>query len=105
MTSTGIPFLLVFLLVLLWALGLRVTKEWPRWKAMQAGSPVEKQLRGKMKNLINSIADIDELHATGKIAEKEYWKKRHELKAKAVALLKAGPSKNSRLYATSGSHR
>jgi len=104
-TSVGIPFLLCFLLVLLWALGIRVSKEWPRWKAKQQGSPVQKQFRAKLDTLINSIADIDELYASGKIAEKKYWKDRLELKAKAVAILKAGPSSKSKPYASRGSHR
>jgi hypothetical protein len=103
-TSVGIPFLLCFLLVLLWALGIRIAKEWPRWKAKQQGSPVQKQFRAKMDTLINSIADIDELFASGKIAEKQYWKERLELKAKAVAILKAGPSTKSKPYARPGPH-
>ena len=104
-TSVGVPFLLCFLLVLLWALGIRVAKEWPRWKARQQGSPVQKQFRAKMETLVNSIADIDELFASGKIAEKQYWKERLELKAKAVAILKAGPSSKSKPHAAPGSHR
>ncbi|MEJ2008499.1 MAG: hypothetical protein P8Z30_10155 [Acidobacteriota bacterium] len=103
-TSVGVPFLLCFLLVLLWALGIRVAKEWPRWKAKQAGSPVQKQFQAKMDSLINSIADIDELFTAGKIAEKQYWKERLELKAKAVAILKGGPSTKSKPYAAPGSH-
>jgi hypothetical protein len=103
-TSVGIPFLLCFLLVLLWALGIRVAKEWPRWKAKQQGSPVQKQFRTKLDTLINSIADLDELFASGKIAEKQYWKERLELKAKAVAILKGGPATKSKPYASRGSH-
>jgi len=103
-TSVGIPFLLCFLLVLLWALGIRVAKEWPRWKARQTGSPVQKQFQAKMDSLINSIADIDELFAAGKISEKQYWKERLELKAKAVAILKGGPSTKSKPYAPPGSN-
>ena len=103
-TSVGIPFLLCFLLVLLWALGIRVSKEWPRWKAKQQGSPVQKKFKAKLDTLINSIADIDELFAAGKISEKKYWKERLELKAKAVAILKAGPStKTDKPYASRGS--
>ena len=102
-TSVGVPFLLCFLLVLLWALGIRVAKEWPRWKAKQQGSPVQKKFRAKLDTLINSIADIDELFASGKIPEKKYWKERLELKAKAVAILKAGPSTKSKPYASRGS--
>ncbi|HEX5413734.1 MAG TPA: hypothetical protein VFZ27_17965 [Terriglobia bacterium] len=99
-TSVGIPLLLCFLLVLLWALGIRVSKEWPRWKARQQGSPVQKQFRARLDTLINSIADIDELYASGKIPDKQYWKERLELKAKAVAILKAGPSTKSKPYAS-----
>ena len=104
-TAVGVPFLLCFLLVLLWALGIRVAKEWPRWKARQEGSPVQKQFRAKLDTLVNSIADIDELYASGKIAEKKYWKERLELKAKAVAILKGGPSSKSKPYASRESHR
>jgi hypothetical protein len=103
-TSVGIPLLLCFLLTLLWALGIRVAKEWPRWKAKQTGSPVQQQFQAKMDTLINSIADIDELFATSKIAEKQYWKERLDLKAKAVAILKAGPSTKSKPYASRKSH-
>lgn len=99
-TSVGVPLLLCFLLVLLWALGIRASKEWPRWKARQQGSPVQKQFRARLDTLINSIADIDELYASGKIPEKQYWKERLELKAKAVAILKAGPSTKSKPYAS-----
>jgi len=99
-TSVGVPLLLCFLLVLLWALGIRASKEWPRWKARQQGSPVQKQFRARLDTLINSIADIDELYASGKIPEKQYWKERLELKAKAVAILKVGPSTKSKPYAS-----
>src|SRR5690242_4757405 len=99
-TSVGVPLLLCFLLVLLWALGIRALKEWPRWKARQQGSPVQKQFRARLDTLINSIADIDELYASGKIPEKQYWKERLELKAKAVAILKVGPSTKSKPYAS-----
>jgi hypothetical protein len=91
-SAVGVPLLLCFLLVLLWALGIRTAKEYPRWKARQQGSPVQKKFQAKMENLLNSIADLDELFASGKIAEKQYWKERLELKAKAAALLKKEPS-------------
>ena len=104
-TAVGVPFLLCFLLVLLWALGIRVSKEWPRWKAKQKGSPVQKQFRAKLDTLISSIADIDELYASGKLPEKKYWKDRLELKAKAVAILKTGPSSKSKPYASRGPNR
>ena len=80
-----------------------MAKEWPRWKAKQQGSPVQKKFRAKLDTLVNSIADIDELFASGKIPEKKYWKERLELKARAVAILKAGPSTKSKPYASRGS--
>ena len=98
-SAVGVPLLLCFLLVLLWALGIRVAKEWPRWKAGQKSSPVQKQFRAKLDAILNSISDLDELFAAGKVAEKQYWKERLELKAKAVALLKKGPSEKSKPYA------
>jgi len=104
-TSVGVPFLLCFLPVLLWALGIRVAKEWPRWKARQKGSPIQKQQQAKMDTLINSIADLDELFASGKVPEKQYWKERLELKARAVAILKSGSSGKSKPYAASGPSR
>lgn len=91
--AVGIPLLLCFLLVLLWALGIRATKEYPRWKARQKGSAVQKKYQAKMETVLNSIADLDELFAARKIPEKQYWKERLELKAKATAMLKKGPSK------------
>lgn len=91
-SAVGIPLLLCFLLVLLWALGIRAAKEYPRWKAKQQGSPVQKKFQAKMETILNSIADLDELFASGKIAEKQYWKERLELKAKATAILKKEPS-------------
>jgi hypothetical protein len=93
-SAVGIPLLLCFLLVLLWALGIRVAKEYPRWKAKQQGSPVQQKFQAKMETILNSIADLDELFASGKIAEKQYWKERLELKAKATAIVKKGPKPN-----------
>ncbi len=90
-SAVGVPLLLCFLLVLLWALGIRVAKEYPRWKAKQHGSPVQKKFQAKMETLLNSIADLDELFSAGKLPEKQYWKERLELKAKAVAILKKEP--------------
>ncbi len=91
-SAAGVPLLLCFLLVLLWALGIRAAKEYPRWKARQLGSPVQKKFQAKMETILNSIADLDELFSSGKIAEKQYWKERLELKGKAVAILKKEPS-------------
>jgi hypothetical protein len=93
MTRLGAPLLACFLLVLLWAMGVRVAKEWPRWKARQSASQRQKVLEAEAEKLFNSIADLDELFAGGKIAEKAYWKERLDLKARlVVALKKASPA-------------
>ena len=91
MTRLGAPLLACFLLVLLWGLGVRVTKELPRWKAQQSASEVHKALEAEVESLFNSLADLDDLFAGGKIAEKPYWKERLELKARLVAALKKAP--------------
>jgi hypothetical protein len=80
-----------FLLVLLWGLGVRMAKEWPKWKARQSASQLQKALEGEVEKLFNSLADLDELFATGKIAEKPYWKERLEMKARLAATLKKAP--------------
>jgi hypothetical protein len=80
-----------FLLVLLWGLGVRVAKEWPKWKARRSASQLQKALEGEVEKLFKSLADLDELFATGKIAEKPYWKERLELKARLAATLKKAP--------------
>jgi hypothetical protein len=91
MTRMGGPLLACFLLVLLWGLGVRVAKEWPKWKAQQSASELQKALEAEVEKLFNSLADLDELFATGKITEKPYWKERLELKARLVATLKKAP--------------
>ena len=91
MSRMGGPLLACFLLVLLWGLGVRVAKEWPQWKARQSASELQKALEAEVEKLFNSIADLDELFAAGKIAEKPYWKERLELKARLVAALKKAP--------------
>ena len=91
MTRMGGPLLACFLLVLLWGLGVRVAKEWPKWKAQQSASQLQKALEAEVEKLFNSLADLDELFAAGKIAEKPYWKERLELKARLVATLKKAP--------------
>jgi hypothetical protein len=98
-TKAGVPLLLCFLLVLFWALGIRMAKEWPRWKAAQTGSPVQKKFQAKYDGVVRSIADLDKLFAEGKVPEKQYWKERLELKARAVALLKKGPEPKAESYA------
>jgi hypothetical protein len=100
MTLLGGPLLACFLLVLVWGLGVRVAKEWPQWKAQQTASQIQKALEAEVEKLFNSIADLDELFATGKIAEKPYWKERLELKARLVATLKKAPPALLESYAT-----
>jgi hypothetical protein len=100
MTRMGGLLLACFLLVLLWGLGVRVTKEWPKWKAQKSASQLQKALEADVENLFNSLADLDELFATGKIAEKPYWKERLELKARLVAKLKKAPPALLESYAT-----
>jgi hypothetical protein len=100
MMRLGVPLLLCFLLVFLWAVGVRVAKEWPRWKARRAALPAQEQNRAEVEALFNSLADLDELFAFRKIAEKDYWKERLELKARLVARLKKGPGSSLESYAT-----
>lgn len=88
MARLGVPLLGCFLLILFWALGVRVAKEWPRWKQTRATGSAQKQLEAKVDALLNSLADLDELFAAGKLQEKSYWKERLELKAKLVTILK-----------------
>jgi hypothetical protein len=91
MTRMGGPLLACFLLVLLWGLGVRVAKEWPQWQAQQSAGERQKALEAEVEKLFNSLADLDELFATGKMAEKPYWKERLELKARLVTTLKKAP--------------
>jgi hypothetical protein len=92
-TRLDVPLLVCFLLALLWALGLRLAKEWPRFQEQLKASPAQKQLESEVDALFNSLADLDELFAAGKVAEKQYWKERLDLKARLLATLKkASPS-------------
>jgi 5-hydroxyisourate hydrolase-like protein (transthyretin family) len=100
MARLGVPLLACFLLILLWALGVRMAKEWPRWKERQATSPAQKELETKVDELLNSLADLDELFAAGKVPERSYWKERLELKAKIVTVLKNIPPALLDSYAT-----
>jgi hypothetical protein len=92
-TRLDVPLLACFLLVLMWALGVRLAKEWPRLKELLKGNPAQKELEAEVDGLFNSLADLDELFAVGKVAEKHYWKERLDLKARLMASLKkASPS-------------
>jgi len=99
-TRLGVPLLACFLLVLFWALGVRATKEWPRRKDQHPADPVHKELEAKVEALFNSLADLDELFAAGKIAEKQYWKERLDLKARLAATFKKVPPAVLESYAT-----
>ncbi len=100
MTRLGVPLLGCFLLVLLWALGIRAAKDWERWKTTGPSSPARKQFEAKAEELLNSLADLDELFDAGKVEKKQYWKERLELKAKLMAILKKGPPALRESYAT-----
>jgi hypothetical protein len=91
MTRLAGPLLACFLLVLLWGLGVRVVKEWPKLKTRQSAEQLQKELETEVEALFDSLADLDEIFACGKIAEKPYWKERLELKARLVATLKKAP--------------
>lgn len=93
------PVLAGLLLLLLWALAVRMMKEWPHIKAEATGEPAGRTLDPQAEKLLNSIADLDELFATGKIAEPKYWKERLELKARLVAFLKKSPPATLESYA------
>lgn len=93
------PILAGFLLLLFWALGVRVMKDWPRLKAQAAGDGGLQPLDAKVEKLLASIADLDELFATGKITEPRYWKERLELKARLMAVLKKNPPATPESYA------
>ncbi|MFZ0961167.1 MAG: carboxypeptidase-like regulatory domain-containing protein [Terriglobia bacterium] len=91
MTRMGALVLACFLLILLWGLGVRVAKEWPQWQAQQSAGERQKAAEAEVEKLFNSLADLDELFAAGKIAGKPYWKERLELKARLVTTLKKAP--------------
>jgi hypothetical protein len=92
-TRLDVPLLACFLLLLMWALGVRLAKELPRFKEQRRTSSVQKELESTVNGLFNSLADLDELFAAGKVAEKQYWKERLDLKARLMATLrKASPS-------------
>ena len=81
MTRLGVPLLACFLLAMLWAAGIRVAKEWPRWKRHANLHPSQTELEAKVDALFDSLGDLDELFAAGKMPQKQYWKERLELKA------------------------
>jgi hypothetical protein len=100
MTRLGWPLIGCFLLVLLWAMGVRVSKEWTRQDSARADSPALKELEVKLEKLLDSVANLDELFEAGKLAEKKYWRERLDLKAKLVVLLRHTPPAFLESYAT-----
>jgi len=99
-SQVGLPILAGFLLLLFWALGVRVMRDWPRLKAQAAGGNSAPPLDTKVERLLTSIADLDELFAAKKVVESKYWKERLELKARLVTLLKKNPPAGLESYAT-----
>jgi hypothetical protein len=87
-TRLGVPLLACFLLLLVWALGICLAREWPRFKEQRRTGSVQKELETTVDALFNSLADLDELFAAGKVADKQYWKERLDLKARLTAALK-----------------
>ncbi len=88
LAQVGLPVLACFLLVLFWALGVRVAKEWDRSQESRKATRAQKQFEAKVDGLLNSLVDLDELFASGKVPEKKYWKERLELKARLASALK-----------------
>jgi len=91
-TRLAVPLLACFVLLLLWALGIRLAKEWPRLKEQRRSTLAQQELAATADALLNSLADLDELFAAGKLPDKQYWKERLDLKARLMATLqKASP--------------
>jgi 5-hydroxyisourate hydrolase-like protein (transthyretin family) len=99
-TRLALPLLACFLLLLVWALGIRLAKEWPRFKEQRRTSLIQKELECTVDALFNSLADLDELFAAGKVAETQYWKERLDLKARLMATLKKASPLLLESYAT-----
>ena len=99
-TRLSVPLLACFLLLLLWVLGIRLAKEWPRFRERQRTSSVQKELAATADALFNSLADLDELFGAGKVPEKQNWKERLDLKARLTATLKKASPLLLESYAT-----
>jgi hypothetical protein len=100
MTRSGVLMTLCLLLVLLWALGVRTAKEWKSAQEHKPESTARKEIEKRLDGLLKSIADLDDLRESGKVAEKAYWKERLELKAKVAAILRQIPPTLAESYAT-----
>jgi hypothetical protein len=99
------PVLAGFVLLLFWALGVRLAKDWPKFRTEGANRAASRQYEPKLEKLLNSLADLDELFAAGKMAEQKYWKERLELKARVTAILKKSPPAALESYAARQNNR
>ncbi|HCU95531.1 MAG TPA: hypothetical protein DHU96_23585, partial [Actinobacteria bacterium] len=84
----------------LWSLGICAGKEWQRLKTRGGATPERRKFEAKAEELLNSLADLDELFEAEKIEKNRYWKERLELKARLAAILKKGPPSLLGSYAT-----
>ncbi|GEM_PF-463619 len=100
MSRLTLPLLGCFLLIMLWALGVRLSKEHAGAKQNQSKQIVQKQLETKLDRFLNSLAGLDELFEAGKVPEKNYWKERLEMKARIVAILRKSPPTLLESYAS-----
>jgi hypothetical protein len=105
MTRSGVLMTLCLLLVLLWALGVRTAKEWKSAQEHKPASSARKEIEKRLDALLKSIANLDDLRESGKVAEKAYWKERLELKAKVAAILRQIPPTLAESYATRNAPR
>ena len=99
------PVLAGFVLLLFWALGVRLAKDWPLLRVQAANDATARSYDPKLEKLLNSLADLDELFAAGKVPEQKYWKERLELKARITAILKKSPPAALESYAGRHSSR
>ena len=100
MSHLTLPLLGCFLLILLWALGVRLSKDRAGAKKNEGKQVVQKQLKTRLDQLFNSLAGLDELFEAGKMPEKNYWKERLEMKARIAAILRKSPPTFLESYAS-----
>ena len=87
----NVPVLAGFVLLLFWALGVRLVRDWPALQKARVNSPASHRYDPNLEKLLNSLVDLDQLFAAGKMAEEKYWKERLELKVRVAAMLKKTP--------------
>jgi hypothetical protein len=98
-TRLAVPMLACVLLLLGWALGVCLAKEWPRLKEPGGSGSAEKEFEATVGSLFDCLVDLDELFAAGKVPEKHYWKERLDLKARLTTSLKKAPTSLLESYA------